>query len=410
MSTYLGNQLISGKNRPDGSTIDYNSSGRLQAAGALNRNSGGSPVKFWTGTRAEYDAIETKDPGTLYNVTDDATDQIGSGMRRLGEIVTSTIPLTDAWLHLLDGSLLNGNGSYKGFVDYVKGLYDSGSYSDLFITEANWQASVTTYGVCGKFVYDSTNNTVRLPKITGIIEGTTDLTALGDLVEAGLPNITGKTGYYCSDVTPPSGSFFKDTSGSVDNNSGKVTAPELGFDASLSNSIYGNSSTVQPQSIKVLYYIVIATLTKTEIEVDIDEIATDLNGKADKDLTNTIGSWSSSSKNYVTTLAHELDWNNVIGVSTTSSGQWQTYTAPSDGLFITCVYCSADSGISCGIDSSNSSDPPVTGCTSGGYVSSYRRTASASEYIVRGQTIKYCMYANANIVYISARFVPLKKS
>ena len=49
---------------------------------------------------------------------------------------------------------------------------------------------------------------------------------------------------------------------------------------SCSSSIYGNSSTVQPQSIKVFYYIVIATKTKTDIEVDIDEIATDLNNKA----------------------------------------------------------------------------------------------------------------------------------
>ena len=54
------------------------------------------------------------------------------------------------------------------------------------------------------------------------------------------------------------------------------------FDASSSNSIYGSSNTVQPQSIKVFYYIVVANSTKTNIEVDIDEIVTDLNGKADK--------------------------------------------------------------------------------------------------------------------------------
>lgn len=52
------------------------------------------------------------------------------------------------------------------------------------------------------------------------------------------------------------------------------------------SSIYGNSNTVQPQTIKILYYIVVATSTKTGIQIDIDEIATDLNGKADVDLTN----------------------------------------------------------------------------------------------------------------------------
>lgn len=32
--------------------------------------------------------------------------------------------------------------------------------------EENWQAHVTTYGVYDKYVYDSTNNTVRLPKLS----------------------------------------------------------------------------------------------------------------------------------------------------------------------------------------------------------------------------------------------------
>ena len=118
---------------------------------------------------------------------------LGSGnlaisSRNIGEIVSSTIPLSDAGLHLLDGALISGSGSYADFVTYIAGLVST--YPDLFETEANWQTSVTNYGVCGKFVYDSENNTVRLPKITGFIEGTTDVTALGDLIEAGLPNIT----------------------------------------------------------------------------------------------------------------------------------------------------------------------------------------------------------------------------
>lgn len=164
----------------------------------------------------------------------------------------------------------------------------------IFCTEQQWQTSVTTYGVCGKFVYDSVNNTVRLPKITGIVEGTTDLTALGDLVEAGLPNITGEIqrGNYgpIRNTGDTSGAFDRDNTQHGYNNgmNGEAndSAAGFNFDASRSSSIYGNSTTVQPQTIKVLYYIVIATTTKTEIEVDIDTIATDLNGKADRDLIN----------------------------------------------------------------------------------------------------------------------------
>ena len=204
---------------------------------------------------------------------------------RIGQIIQSTIPLTDAGVHLLDGSLIQGGGIYDDFVTYISNLDTS---ADYFCTEADWQTSVTTYGVCGKFVYDSVNNTVRLPKITGFTEGTITPTTLGDLVEAGLPNITGVVDFgYGNDGSDPynaDGAFYLTDlttrfGRSPDSNDGYG---RVNFDASHSNSIYGNSTTVQPQSIKVLYYIVIATTTKTEIEVDIDEIATDLNGKVDK--------------------------------------------------------------------------------------------------------------------------------
>lgn len=218
-------------------------------------------------------------------------NQSGGSVRNIGEIVYSTTPLTDAGLHLLDGALINGSGVYSSFVSYIAGLVTD--YPDLFETEANWQNSVTTYGVCGKFVYDSVNNTVRLPKVTGIVEGTTDVTALGDLVQAGLPNIEGnfRTMPQHADLTAD-GAFsivgWSGVDGGFVTNGGSYHGllGEVVFNAGDSNSIYGNSSTVQPQSVKVLYYIVLANSTKTEIEIDIDQVTTDLNGKADVDLTN----------------------------------------------------------------------------------------------------------------------------
>lgn len=196
----------------------------------------------------------------------------------VGEIIQSTVPLTDAGLHLLDGSVILGSGAYSQFVTYIASLVSG--HPDLFETEANWQSSVSAYGVCGKFVYDSVNNTVRLPKITGFVEGVIDPTKVGDLNEAGLPNITGSFGGGQAQ-TQTLGAFY------VDGNAGGVNGTtystnKVGFNASRSNSIYGNSATVQPQSINILYYIVIATSTKTDIQVDIDEIVTDLNAKADK--------------------------------------------------------------------------------------------------------------------------------
>lgn len=248
-----------------------------------------------------------------------------SDTRNIGEIVTSTIPLLDAGLHLLDGSLLSGSGSYSSFVSFIAGLYTATPTANYFCTEAQWQASVTQYGVCGKFVYDSVNNTVRLPKVTGFIEGAGAASTLGNLTGAGLPNITGHFISVDDNRTNQeyvTGAFYVDNN-RIGTDGGGTEDAGISFDASRSSSIYGNSSTVQPQSVKVLYYIVIATTEKTSIEVDIDEIATDLNGKADTDLSNT----DDTAKILMSGMAMpSTTYDNLtLGASETS------YTAPANG-------------------------------------------------------------------------------
>jgi hypothetical protein len=156
-----------------------------------------------------------------------AAQSVAASARQIGEIISSALPLNSAGLHLLDGALIDGSGIYADFVSYIGSLYENNPTAAYFTDETTWQSSVTNYGVCGKFVYDETDNTVRLPKLDGaVIEGAVDLTVLGDLDAAGLA-----------------------TSGN--------------------------------DAVKSLFYIVIATVTKTEIQVDIDNIVTDLNSKVD---------------------------------------------------------------------------------------------------------------------------------
>ena len=331
--------------------LDINGSSYEIKSVAANNVNDGSGIKTWVGTKAQYDAIVTKDSLTRYTCSDTGDIYLGDvalgkavPTRNIGEIVSSTIPLTDAGLHLLDGALIQGDGIYSAFVDYIAGLVST--YPSVFTTESAWQSSVSTYGVCGKFVYNSTNNTVRLPKITGILEGTTDVNALGDLVQAGLPqhthtrgsmNITGREGDpmgYGTNYTQ--GCFY--TSGT---NNGIATTSQVDYDGayhyfdasrswtgSTSNANYtstvNTSSTVQPQTIKCYYYIVIATSTKTDIQVDIDNVVSDLNGKADVDLTN------------VTNVANIKMVHNAM-----PSGRFveltfthgASYIAPADGYF-----------------------------------------------------------------------------
>ena len=260
-----------------------------------------------------------------------AENIIGIESRNIGQIVMSTLPISDAGLHLLDGALISGEGIYEDFVNYIESLYTNGGYTNLFETEANWQASVNTYGVCGKFVYDSVNNTVRLPKITGFTQGTIDPTVLGDLVEAGLPNITGGFGLWgngsSGTYASPYGAFSQtqDASGSYAKSGSSATTGAADFNASRSSSIYGNSTTVQPQAIKVLYYIVIATLSKPSVAIKFNNIITDLNGKADTDLVNI-------NDNGKISIAHNAMPSSTY-VTLTAGASSASYAAPADGYF-----------------------------------------------------------------------------
>ena len=175
--------------------------------------------------------------------------------------------MTDAGLHLLDGTLLP-YGIYKEFIDYIADLYTENPSANYFCTESEWQTSVNTYGVCGKFVYDSTNNTVRLPKVTGKIDGTTDINALGDLepLFVRLPNITGSWATV-TDGTQLSSAIYQIADYGTDlfdtgDSGGWGSARKLGFDASRSSSVYsgnGSNTAIHEQAIKCFIYIVLAT-------------------------------------------------------------------------------------------------------------------------------------------------------
>lgn len=322
------------------------------------------PYSFTPGTKARAqevnanfnavtDYFETLDSAkanlNLSNISSQGIDVIknNSSIRNIGEIILSPVPLSDSGLHLLDGSLINDDGIYKDFVKYIKNLYNNDSTSNYFTTESLWQSSVTSYGVCGKFVYtpasENDTATVRLPRVTGIIEGTIETSELGDLIEAGLPNITGRIGVIGANTESGSGCLYSDGGGASAATAGAGSTSYFGLDASRSNSIYGNSQTVQPQTVKMLYYIVIASTAKTDIQVDIDEIATDLNNKMDTDLTNMTA--SQSSKNTIIGWGTP-DYTNGITLSASSF----PYTAPCAGYIYVLWYCSSYGGASLLVD------------------------------------------------------------
>ena len=320
--------------------------------------------------------------------------QLGGSARNIGETVISLTPQTDAGLHLKDGTLLT-YGSYQAFIDYIADLYDSGDYTSLFTTEANWQASNTAYGACDKFVYDDVNNTVRLPKRNS---------EHGELIKSGT---SGNSWYriYSDGYCEQGGIYYQGaTSGSF-----SVVYPITFANAKYSLSVHsmslGNTSTANEtqrgatgragtvstysasgftvpfatddytwyacgqvdvsafQYTPKYEYIVISTTAKTAIEVDIDEIATDLNGKADVDLTNVSngsglrkliqvyknsGSWYKVFKEYDTS-------GNYIGLWCEQGGFYTTSTSGTATINFLKQFADTSYGVLCNKTSSDTS-------------------------------------------------------
>lgn len=216
---------------------------------------------------ALYEYVQTLQQQLVYN-------------RFVGEVFSSLVPINDNGVKLLDGSVLEVGGIYDEFINHIVGFKES--YPNLFCTEEEWNTSISTYGVCGKFVYTE-GVSLRIPKITGFVEGTLDATELGNLIEAGLPNITGESniGGNAPKTVLSSGALRQvryQLNSVVNATSSDISdLAQTALDASLSNPTYGKSDTVQPQSIRVYYYIVVANGIKQDVEIDLDNVLTEVN-------------------------------------------------------------------------------------------------------------------------------------
>ena len=235
----------------------------------------------------------------------------------IGFVIYSSCKQNNAGLHLADGSELAIGGTYDAFCQYIINNLDDFPICSI----GEYYDDIDNYGQCGRYVVNNTASditgqtekgieytipayTIKIPKITKGIESANSESEFGTSLGAGLPNITGQiySQYFKSPVDKDywSGALSLSTEISTTPGSGSSKGfSKINFDASKSNSIYGKSNTVQPQTTKYYCYIVIGTVTKTDIEVNIDNITADLNnitntleGKANKEVIETI--WTNS--------------------------------------------------------------------------------------------------------------------
>lgn len=222
----------------------------------------------------------------------------GGGGLEIGDIGIAPLGIDESKgkRRYLNGQILIQE-QYVQFTNKVKSAV--ALYPSLACTESEWQttATMTVGGQVGKFVVDNEAGTIRLPKIIMPIQGLTDLSKLGEIVEAGLPththtrgtmNITGTFGA----LTAPSGApqfsgaiskagGFSQATGVSHNNAGHHGARLYTFDASKNwggSTSTGNYSkslattdTVQQEQIQYPYFIQVATGAETEDNI-INEI------------------------------------------------------------------------------------------------------------------------------------------
>lgn len=323
----------------------------------------------------------------------------GGTSYEIGQRVESLIPLTNAMLHPTDGALISGSGSYAEFVSIMAQKVSTNP--ELFVTEAVWQQSVTDYGECGKFVYDNVANTIRLPLLNGYTKATNTAGEVGDLVEAASPNIKGtfqargQSGFRPDDgdvEVPLSGAFsVTGTTSYTVANATNISGKGISFDASHCSSVYKDSATtIDVQAIKVYSYIVLGTVTKTSIQIDIDNVLSDLNLKADKDFSNVTAPVQAFKS--MATSWNVPDYDRAISITPNA-----TFTPDFDG-FVEVVFNYATSG-GCRISFGSSDNPQnlLVGMASGS-----NGSGAYQAVIKKGQTY-YLL--NTGTTYIS-RIMP----
>ena len=177
----------------------------------------------------------------------------------LGLILPSAIVQEHPALQLLDGSTFSQTGIYNQFVVFLKQQASEGKV--VLYTQSQYDADINTYGQCGHFVVDDTNNTFRLPTITEFIASNNGGKQIGlaelDSFKSHTHSVKNQQETL---ILAPSGSY-----------NGLLTS-KTGFETGAT----GGDET-KPKNIRYPYYIVLANNLKfEEVAVDINSIRNDI--------------------------------------------------------------------------------------------------------------------------------------
>ena len=255
----------------------------------------------------------------------------GSG-KRVGEVYFSQSKnATDnpGALPLFTGELVsNANNIYPEFYTWVS------NHPELCVTQAQYESKTTQYGECPYYVLDTTNHTIRLPKLVNYIKMANTTNGITQSA-AGLPNITGtyKNGQdgntsYPSYTSQATGAFGSLGTGTVmqrgENRSNYAYG--LTLDASRSSSVYGNSNTVTPAHTTVFPWVCAYQSAIPASTAQAAQFQAALTGKADVDLSNVDATGTSNVAGWA--MPSNVYDDLTLGASDTS------YTMPANGWLL----------------------------------------------------------------------------
>lgn len=207
-----------------------------------------------------------------------------------GSLVTNTYP--DAVAKIKKLYQAGEETIYRGIT--CKRLQDGRYIADI-AQKGAIEALFTSTGIADFYILDSSNNQFYLPKSKWFNQLTVDTSLVNNYNEGGAPNIKANIGVITNkwvDAPTPveaDGAFQRVSVETGIGYQGGPTATigsNYTFNASLSNSIYGNSENIQvPSSNKLLYYRVGDTIVN-ETQIDIGNVLSDLRLKANVDFNN----------------------------------------------------------------------------------------------------------------------------
>lgn len=161
---------------------------------------------------------------------------------------------------------------YKGFFDYI-------TTQGWVKTEAEWQSIASANGgYCPYYSQGDGSTTFRTPKFAPFIQVAIARANVGKYHQAGLPNITGYWNTRGPEILENATGGALSIESTSDNygyghNTGSKS-PKLKIDASRSSSLYGRSTTVQPESHEWMICVVVAGQATNLASVDMADVLT----------------------------------------------------------------------------------------------------------------------------------------